>query len=1078
MKLRSLIILLVVLMFKCKNISTGTIKSISVESNHKPVSMHPEFRNVLDVKLKRPEELTTNYWLTKGKDFVTKKLSQSTDRKPAKNVILFIGDGMSLATQSAARMYKGGEEESLSFEEFPFVGTVKTYCVDYQVADSACSATAYLSGIKNNYGTIGISGKVPLSDCVDQMDESNHIKSIAKWAMDAGKSAGLVTTTRVTHASPAGVYASIANRNWENNAEVKRDGCDDELIDDIAEQLVHGDVGSRLRVVLGCGIREFLDSTMVDEEGFKGTRSDKKNLIDEWLSTANEGENKRFVWNKTELVNVNAEETDYLMGLFDQSDCRYNLDIYKENIAHKEPTLTEMLDKAIDILSKDENGFFLFVEGGRIDHAHHSTQAHIAMEETLEFDRAISLARNKLSEDDTLIVVSADHSHTMTYAGYGERGANIFGFGGLSDIDQMPYMILTYANGPGSKVHMNSEGRLNLTSMAITDYEFMHPAAVPMGSETHAGDDVGVFASGPWAKLFTGVLEQNLVPIPVNMFRTFFDPEKRQWNGVNTKSDFNPNTSLGNVIMNSLQVYSSKVALICANSGKTTTFDEIYKLTICAAQNLRKLGFVKGQVILFLTNNSVETVPLLFAALYLGCQISSLPTICSKVEFQYFCTIFSPHYIFCDLELQPMLQECSNNIKSKAKYFTFDGQSDTSIAVDTLFHKNASELYLEPTDINGTDDIAFISRSSGTSGMPKGVRLSHAHILDNIRRLSSYIRSSDILLAPASLVGINSIRAIIIGTINGSTRVINVGSFSPERFFQLVERFKVTYVHSNPFAVVQLLNHPDIKTANLNSIKHYVCSGTAASFDTIVKMNNYLKGGKLLHSYGITELVGPISINFNHTRNDCVGQLISGCEAKIVNKNGERLGIGECGEIRIRQPFIFSGYLGDSRDVREFLDSEGFFITGDIARFDENGDLFIIDRKKEMFKCCGYHVTPTEIEHFLNAIDGVKQSFVFPIPHEDYDNVPVALIVRAPNSTCTEISIVEVVSNNFAYYKRLLGGVFFVDEIPMTDTGKIARNLLRQKSEPTLTEMLDKTIDILNKDENGFFLFLEGGRID
>lgn len=117
-------------------------------------------------------------------------------------------------------------------------------------------------------------------------------------------------------------------------------------------------------------------------------------------------------------MNIDVSKTDYLLGLFEASHLRYNLDIIKENIADKEPTLSEMVEKAIDILSKDENGFFLFVEGGRIDHAHHDTMAHYALDETAEFAKAVALARAKLSEEDTLIVATADHAHTMSYAGY------------------------------------------------------------------------------------------------------------------------------------------------------------------------------------------------------------------------------------------------------------------------------------------------------------------------------------------------------------------------------------------------------------------------------------------------------------------------------------------------------------------------------------------------------------------------------------------------------------------------------------------------------------------------------------
>lgn len=292
-----------------------------------------------------------------------------------------------------------------------------------------------------------------------------------------------------------------------------------------------------------------------------------------------------------------------------------------------------------------------------------------------------------------------------------------------------------------------------------------------------------------------------------------------------------------------------------------------------------------------------------------------------------------------------------------------------------------------------------------------GVRISHAYILDNVRRLSAYIRSTDVLLAPASLDGINGIRVIMAGTINGSTRIVNEGNFSPERFFALVERFKVTYTLSAPFRAVELLNHPQIKTADLRSIKYYTCGGSGASFDTIRTISKYLTGGKLCHSFGMTELVGPVAINFNHTRNECVGQLISGCSVKIVNEEGERLGVGEVGEFCIKQPYLFSGYLGDNRNLQDYFDSEGFFITGDIARFDENGDLFIVDRKKEMFKCEGYHVTPTEIEVFLNQMEGVRQSCVVPIPNEKFEYLPAVLIVKSEHSTCSERTISEAVSS-------------------------------------------------------------------
>lgn len=160
-------------------------------------------------------------------------------------------------------------------------------------------------------GTIGVSAKVRYSNCNETLDKSSYTTSIAKWAMDAGKWAGLITTARVTHASPAGVYANTASRNWENDDAVKSSGCDANLIDDIAEQLINGDVGSKLRVVLGGGRQEFRNQTTIDEELSFGKRSDGKDLIAEWLNKSND--NRTYVWNAVSLLHNNTETKEIFL---------------------------------------------------------------------------------------------------------------------------------------------------------------------------------------------------------------------------------------------------------------------------------------------------------------------------------------------------------------------------------------------------------------------------------------------------------------------------------------------------------------------------------------------------------------------------------------------------------------------------------------------------------------------------------------------------------------------------------------------------------------------------------------------
>ncbi|XP_008186655.1 membrane-bound alkaline phosphatase isoform X2 [Acyrthosiphon pisum] len=470
-------------------------------------------------------EQDRQYWIENAKAKVTEKVKYVNKRGVAKNIIMFLGDGMSLTTLTASRIYKGqmekrsGENEYLSFEKFPFVGMSKTYCVDKQVADSACTATAYLTGVKANYETIGVSASVKLNDCPGSVAPGNRTQSIADWSMAAGKAVGLVTTTRVTHASPAGAYAHTAHRNWESDADLAKAAnlTDVTQCEDIAKQLITRSPGIDIKVILGGGRHKFF----LNDTDKKGSRRDM-DLVEFWKKDKAErfgNDKSAYVENREQLLNVDPSKTDYLLGLFESKHMKYHL---KAN-ATIQPTLAEMTRKAIEILKKEENGFFLFVEGGLIDSAHHETVARLALDETVEFSKAVQQAVDMTSEDDTLIVVTSDHSHTMTMAGYPVRGNDILSLSGSRGIDELPYTTLSYANGPAKtndpantndpQPNVNC-ARQDLSKVDTSQLSFAYPHMVTMKDyETHGGDDVMVFARGPWAHLFSGNYEQNLIPL-------------------------------------------------------------------------------------------------------------------------------------------------------------------------------------------------------------------------------------------------------------------------------------------------------------------------------------------------------------------------------------------------------------------------------------------------------------------------------------------------------------------------------------------------------------------------------------
>jgi alkaline phosphatase len=420
---------------------------------------------------------------------------------------------MGISTVTAARIYAGqtagatGEEYSLAFEEFPHLALIKTYNTDAQVPDSAGTITALTTGEKTRIGVLGINGTVARDDCAAALQ--NTLPTLAELAEQAGMGTGVVSTARITHATPAGAYAHTPNRNWESSATTPDDaqalGCQD-----IASQLVAMPFGDGIDVILGGGRREFMPTEMSDPEypNKQGARDDGRNLIDEWLAADS---NRRYAWNGDTIAQWLAAPqplSGQLMGLFEPSHMQYEADRARD--PGKEPSLRDMTALAVKQLSAKKEGYFLLVEAGRIDHAHHFSNAFRALGDTVALSEAVQWAVDNVDLSETLILVTADHSHTMTISGYPRRGNPILGTVEMEpgkpmlDATGKPYTTLSYANGPGYR-----KQRPDLSDVDTQARNFQQLGTVPMQAETHAGEDVAAFATGANATAVRGVMEQN-----------------------------------------------------------------------------------------------------------------------------------------------------------------------------------------------------------------------------------------------------------------------------------------------------------------------------------------------------------------------------------------------------------------------------------------------------------------------------------------------------------------------------------------------------------------------------------------
>ncbi|MBX9564286.1 alkaline phosphatase [Aeromonas hydrophila] len=422
----------------------------------------------------------------------------------AKNVILFIGDGMGPTVLTATRLYKVGEEGNLEMMKLARSARIKTFSNDAQTTDSAPSMAAYTTGVKMNNEVIAMSsdtkavapgkdanGNKGVNNCTS--DNGKPVPTLLELAKAAGKSVGAVTTTELTHATPAATYSHICHRDAAYA---------------IAAQAVPGGagfnqaLGDGVDVLMGGGANHW---TPYNSTSNKGGRADGRDLTAELTA-----QGYRYVTTKDELAGVNSGK---VLGLFSaKSHLDYELDRVAKGAANTQPSLSEMTAKAIDLLSQNSQGYFLMVEGGRIDHALHGTNAKRSLTDAVALDEAVKTALGKVDLKDTLIVVTADHDHTMTINGYSAKGNKVLdlvknGDGSTqNDVDGKPFTTLVFGNGPN-----RPDVRPTLTSDQVMADDYLQETGVKLGSETHGGGDVMLFADGAGSSRFKGTLDNTRV---------------------------------------------------------------------------------------------------------------------------------------------------------------------------------------------------------------------------------------------------------------------------------------------------------------------------------------------------------------------------------------------------------------------------------------------------------------------------------------------------------------------------------------------------------------------------------------
>ncbi|XP_050099064.1 uncharacterized protein LOC126579626 [Anopheles aquasalis] len=549
-----------------------------------------------------------------------------------------------------------------------------------------------------------------------------------------------------------------------------------------------------------------------------------------------------------------------------------------------------------------------------------------------------------------------------------------------------------------------------------------------------------------------------------------FDEEKRMWYGRYRPSIFNPRANLGQVLINVLERTPEKVAQVNVDTGTEVSCKQLRRRSVRFAKYLANCGCVHGEVVALVARNSCHVPAVTFGCFLAGITVNTLDPSFELPEIEHMLRLTRPKVIVCDFDRLPVIRtaceriglqvgkyglllllECGKRLPTDC--FSVDELVSAGEATEQN-QLSEEDSYIPPYWGESTRLTAAIVCSSGTTGLPKAVRVSHSQLITMHGRISQ-LDHNDTILCFSTLYWISGFQMLLTGTLNGIRRLITAKPPSAAYTIELCKRYQVTVLLTTPSLATDVVQSLP-ETARLESVKVFIVGGSVVPLALRKSLNRHalVEGrGRCLVAYGLSETGGGVSYEIE-PREQSVGALLSGCAAKIISDDGVPQGADINGELLIRPPYPFLGYHGDEAATRQALDDEGFVRTGDVACFDRNGFLYIVDRKRDILKYGGYQITPSILEATISELPGVRHVAVVGIPDPDrpFDDLATALIVRhghmSPALT-EEMVIKHCMEQNGGEQSRcecyrLRGGVRFVDCLPMTENGKVIRSLARK----------------------------------
>ena len=514
-----------------------------------------------------------------------------------------------------------------------------------------------------------------------------------------------------------------------------------------------------------------------------------------------------------------------------------------------------------------------------------------------------------------------------------------------------------------------------------------------------------------------------------------------------------PTTNVYTFIASAFEKYERDTALIDGVQGKEITFGRLQEDIGRASSALREMGFVKGDVLALCSPNCLDYPKLFLAAVAAGGVVSTCNPTYTSEELNFQFKTSGAKFIATIPALVPLVQEAVKGLNIKRIIVIEDNdqasQDENIVSLSTLLENSGSQFRIEP--VNSKEDVVVLPFSSGTTGLPKGVMLTHYNIISNCCQLShpdvAIVKEGEPSMSLLPFFHIYGMVAILFLALRTGARQIVLPKFEPTLFLSSIQKYGITSANLVPPLILFLAKHPEVSNYDVSSLKSIV-SGAAPLGGNVVKDAQERCGVSIIRqAYGLTEL-SPAShcmpISMGMSKPSSIGPVLANILCKIVDpESGKTLGAGEEGEVVISGPNVMKGYLNLPHETSKCIDNEGWFKTGDIGYFDNDGHFYITDRLKELIKVKGLQVAPAELEAGLLKHPDIVDVAVVGVPNDRLGEAPKAYVVRKSTSSLTEDQVKEFVEGRFAAHKWLVGGIEFIEEIPKSASGKILRRLLK-----------------------------------